>query len=446
MNSLWRNGPDWLSRGEYGEAPELEPPQECLAEMRAKDLKSVHGLLTTGETTGISQIINCEDYSSWDRLLAVTAAVVKFNKLLLNHIRPESGVSCDENVKAEELWLLETQRKVTSDLKFKQWQKQLDLFIDEKGLWRCRARIQNASFSYSTKHPILFPRNHHLCTLLVQKAHDRVLHNGVKETLAEIRSRFWIVKGRSFVKKILRQCRLCRRHEGSPYSAPLPPPLHSYRVEEAPAFSFTGIDFAGPLHIRNDSHTKKVWICLFTYCVVRAVHLDLVPDMTTSAFLRCLKRFIARRGLPCKILSDNGKTFKAAAKIIRAVVNHPDVKRYLAGLGVKWMFNLPKAPWWGGVFEGMIPSTKRCLRKILGQARFSVDELLTALAEVEMVSNSRPISYVAADDLEEPLTPSHLLNGQRLMSFPKHLCHEPEEYEETPDIPHPACEISELHD
>ncbi len=146
------------------------------------------------------------------------------------------------------------------------------------------------------------------------------------------------------------------------------PPLPSYRVEEAPPFSFTGVDFAGPLHVKCDDGTKKVWICLFTCCVVRAVHLDLVPDLTTPAFLRCLKRFIARRGLPCKILSDNGKMFKAAAKDICAVINHPDVKRYLAGLGVKGLFNLPKAPWWGGVFERMIRLTKRCLRKILGQA------------------------------------------------------------------------------
>ena len=101
--------------------------------------------------------------------------------------------------------------------------------------------------------------------------------------------------------------------------------------------------------------SKKVWICLYTCCVVRAVHLDLVPDMSTPAFLRSFRRFTARRGLPCKMLSDNAKTFRAAAKSLTEV---------------KWIFNVPKAPWWGGVFEWMVRCTKRCLRKIIGQAKF----------------------------------------------------------------------------
>ena len=97
---------------------------------------------------------------------------------------------------------------------------------------------------------------------------------------------------------------------------------------------------------------------------------------------------MVRRGLPGKIISDNGTTFKAAVKAIRALVNHPDVQGYLAGLGVKWIFHGLKAPWWKGVFERVVKSTKRCLRKIIGQAKSSHDELLTAITEVEIVLNS----------------------------------------------------------
>ena len=106
---------------------------------------------------------------------------------------------------------------------------------------------------------------------------------------------------------------------------------------------------------------------------------------------------------------------------------HEDVQQYLSGLGVQWVFNLPKAPWWGGFFERLIQSTKRCLRKIIGQASFSYDELLTAVIEVEGVLNSRPLSYVSVDDLDEPLTPSHLLSGRRILSLPDHLYCEPDE-------------------
>ena len=316
------------------------------------------------------------------------------------------------------MWILENQRELVADKSFKHWQNQFDLFQDENGVWRCRGRIQNATVPYSTKYPILVYKDHHLAVLLVRNAHSRVLHNGVKETLTELRAKFWIVQGRSFIKKIIHQCHVCRRHEGRSYHVPPPPPLPAFRVEEAPPFSFTGIDFAGPLYVKMDSGTKKTWISLYTCCVTRAIHLDLVPDLSTPAFLRSFKRFVARRGFPRKIISDNGKTFKAAAKSIQEV---------------KWLFNVPKAPWWGGIFERLVGCTKRCLRKIIGQAKFSYDELLTAVTEVEMVLNSRPLTYVSANDLEEALTPSHLMVGRRLMNVPDHSCQEPEAYEVTPD-------------
>ena len=262
----------------------------------------------------------------------------------------------------------------------------------------------------------------------MRRAHERVLHDGVKETLTEVRAKFWIVKGRSFVRQIIHRCVCCRRFEGKPYGAPPPPPLPTFRVKEQPPFTYTGVDFAEPLYVRSKENTQsqKVWICLYTCCIVRAVHLDIVPDMSTKTFIRCLKRFAARRGLPRKIVSDNGKTFKASAKVIEAVMRDDEVKQYLSGVGVEWVFNLEKAPWWGGIFERMVRSTKRCLKKMIGQAVFSYDELLTAVTEVEAIINSRPISYVSSYDLEEPLTPSHLLHGRRLLSLPDNLSDEDE--------------------
>ena len=98
-----------------------------------------------------------------------------------------------------------------------------------------------------------------------------------------------------------------------------------------------------------------------------------------------------------------------------------DVKKYLSHVGVEWTFNLEKAPWWGGIFERLIKSTKRCLRKMIGQAKFSYDEMHTALVEIEAIINSPPLSYVSFDDREEPLTPSHLLVGRRILSLPDNL-------------------------
>lgn len=216
---------------------------------------------------------------------------------------------------------------------------------------------------------------------------------------------------------IIHKCVTCRKFEGRPFKAPLPPPLPACRVTEAPAFSYTGVDFAGPF-MAPPSQSNKAWMTCY---VTRAVHLDTVPDQSTPAFLRCLKRFVARRGLPRRFISDNGKTFKAASKYLETVFKDGLVQEHLTGLGVAWQFNVERAPWWGGAFERMVRSTKRCLKKLIGRAHFSLDELTTALAEIEAVLNSRPLSYNSTDDMEEPITPSHLIVGRRILNLPDNL-------------------------
>ena len=191
-------------------------------------------------------------------------------------------------------------------------------------------------------------------------------------------------------------------------------------MQEAPPFASCGVDFAGPLYVKvaDSSESSKVWICLYTCCITRAVHLELVPDMSAQTFLRSFKRFTARRGIPLKMISDNGKTFVSAAQTIEKIMTSLEVQQHLVGLKVKWVFNLEKAPWWGGFYERMIQSMKRCLKKTIGKAKLTYDELSTALTEVEAILNFRPLSYVSSEDLQEPLTPSHLLTGRRILSLP----------------------------
>ena len=141
-------------------------------------------------------------------------------------------------------------------------------------------------------------------------------------------------------------------------------------------------------------------------------------SLTTCAFLRSLRRFSSRRGTPLLMVSDSGKTFKSAAREIKRLMNYPEVKQYLAKSRMKFCFNLEKAPWWGGIFEWPVRSVKRCLKKTIGGAILTYDELLTVVVEVECILNCRPLSYVSTEDPEEPLTSSHLLCGRRLMSLP----------------------------
>ena len=442
VNVLWRHGPEWLSDGKVVEGHHLDDmPEDCVTEMKAADQRLAHSLLMSTSPTGLGQIMDCERFGTLSRLLKVTTYVVKFVRMLKKKVRitDENSAQLSDSAEAERLWIIEAQTPLTQDRSFDAWEKQFGLFLDPSGVWRCRGRLTHAELPYSTKHPMLLSKNHFLTTLIVKNAHERVQHNGVKETLTEVRSKYWVIRGRSLVKSILGHRVLCRRFEGKPFSAPLPPPLPSFRVKEAPPFTYTAIDFAGPLHVKTHGVTKseKMWICLYTCCNTRAVHLDVVPDMSTTTFIRSLKRFCARRGLPCTFISDNAKTFKSAARVIAKIITHPDVRQHLFNISVEWHFNLEKAPWWGGIFERLIRSTKRCLRKMIGQAKFNHDELITAVTEVEAIINSRPLTYVAADDLEEPLTPSHLLVGRRLLSLPENLCYqEPlddEDFEIAPD-------------
>ena len=430
-HTWWFKGPDWLVDVEPEESQASQMPDECIAELRAKDRKAVCNvsLLAVTERVEISQFIDPEKYSNLNHLLRVTANVLKFiGRLRRTHVQ-QTETMLQLMSRAETLWVLEAQGSLITDDNFESWKKQLGLFLDPSGVWRCGGRLSNADIPYSTKHPAILPRCHRFTTLMVQQAHERVLHNGVKETLTELRTRYWVIRGRSLVKQLIHNCVTCRRYEAQPYCVPPPPPLPPFRVQEEPPFSFTGVDFAGPIYVKRDTQKEsdvKVWICLFTCCVTRAIHLDIVPDLSAQSFIRCFKRFVARRGLPHKIISDNGKTFKATARILKKVLSHEEVAQHLSGVKVEWIFNIERAPWWGGVFERMVQSTKRCLRKMCGQAKLSYDEVLTALTEVEMIVNSRPISYISPDDLDEPLTPSHLLMGRRVLSLPDNLYYDRE--------------------
>ena len=265
----------------------------------------------------------------------------------------------------------------------------------------------------------LDPQNK-LTELIVRESHNRVYHNGVKETLTELRSRFWIIRGRQFVRKIIYRCVVCKKHEGKPYSLPVSPPLPKFRAQRQPPFTSTGVDFAGPIFVKDfkSKSPTKTWIALYTCAVTRALHLELVSDMTSESFLLCFRRFCARRGVPKRMISDNGKTFMTASRRLRALFQLPEVRNHMELKQIKWSFNTPKALWQGGSLERLVKSVKRCLKKILGQSCVTYEELLTVLTEIGCVLNSRPLTYVSTEDLEEPLTPSHLICGRRILSVP----------------------------
>ena len=133
----------------------------------------------------------------------------------------------------------------------------------------------------------------------------------------------------------MNECTICRRLQGKPYSPPTAPSLPSFRITKEQPFTFTGVDFAGPLYVKGNSEMRKTYVSVYTCAVSKALHLDTVPDLTAEAFIRNFCRVAARCGLPRELNSDNGKTFVSASNMLRALFNSPAVRRHLANKGVK---------------------------------------------------------------------------------------------------------------
>lgn len=178
---------------------------------------------------------------------------------------------------------------------------------------------------------------------------------------------------------MIHSCLTCCKLEGKPFQSVPSLSLPEYCVRQFQPFCYTGVGFAGLFYTKQSviSEIQKVWLCLYTCCVTRAVHLNLVPNLNDFTFLRSFKSFSARRGVPSKVWSDNGKTF--------------NLKR-------------TPPPQWGGIFERIMKSTKCSLMKTVGRASLTYDKLLTLVTEIEAVLNSMPLTYVSMDDLGEPLT------------------------------------------
>lgn len=196
---------------------------------------------------------------------------------------------------------------------------------------------------------------------------------------------------------------------------PLMPPLPVERVSECPPFTFSGIDYFGPLFIKSMKERQKVWVCLYTCLVTRAVHLEMMHDMSTSQFLLGFRRFVARYGKPRKIISDNAAQFKLASDTIKKlwgqILTEDDVIFYAANQNVQWEFTVELAPWMGGFYELLVGLVKRSLRKALGKVCLTNEQLMTVLKEADAVVNSRPLTYVG-DDINSyiTLTPAHFLS------------------------------------
>ncbi|KAJ8929080.1 hypothetical protein NQ314_018279 [Rhamnusium bicolor] len=194
-----------------------------------------------------------------------------------------------------------------------------------------------------------------------------------------------------------------------------PDALFDLNKYKSRAFENIGIDFAGPLYITESGRSKKAYIMLLTCAVTRAIHLELVPDISAESCLRGLRRFMSRRGVPSMIYSDNAKTFKRVSlelEELNKILRNPDVQSFALKHRVKWKFIIERAAWWGGFWERLVKTVKDSLKLSIGKAILNFDELQTILTEIEATINARPLTYIDNDPNNTwILTPEKFLIG-----------------------------------
>nr|XP_022908348.1 uncharacterized protein LOC111419719 [Onthophagus taurus] len=341
------------------------------------------------------------------------AWILRFVFNTRNPINKRKGALTEEEIGKAETFVVKRVQRDSLDENDKRW-RNLQSFRDENGVIRVKSRVLRRNDAEHFRLPILLPANHPVVINLIFDAHVRTCHVGTQGLMSILRNNYWILGGRRPVRSAIAKCVVCKRHNRKPFvtdNAPLP----LDRVRDAGVFEIVGIDFAGPLFLKTG---EKAWICLFTCAIYRAVHLELCTSLTVAGFVQALRRFIARRGRPRTIYTDNGTNFVGTENAFQKI-DWQKITEHSSAERITWRFNPPSAPWWGGFWERLIGVLKQLLRKVLGRACLNYEELLTVLCDCESVVNSRPLTYMSNDAGELlHLTPNTFLREQVYSGVP----------------------------
>ena len=403
--SFWLHGPEFLSK---------EPLHWPTGSTGCLSLKSKQLLTCVTTNKDIASIFPVDRYSDINKLLKVTVNILKF----VSSFKYTRDIK-DINLEAKLYWIKHEQNihyseeinflKSPSNSNVPPTVKNLNLFLDEHSVIRCKGRLEKTNLNYDVCNPILLPRNSFLTDLYVYDAHNRCKHLGIASTLNYLRSSgFWIPKGRAKVKSILHKCITCKKINALPFKYPKQTSLIKDRVTFEKPYQHVGIDFTGHVYIKFNEILVKMYILVFTCMNVRAVHLELLPSMTCADFLMAFIRFCNIYNIPDSVYSDNASTFLQAMGIISGSHTDNEFTDYLTKNNIKHIRIPLYSAWVGSYWERMIRTIKSCIYKTTGRKHYNYFEYVTLLSDVENCINSRPLTYLNEDTLDV-VTPNSFL-------------------------------------
>ena len=251
----------------------------------------------------------------------------------------------------------------------------LDLFLDDKGLIRSRRRIaKSLRVSYDIQNHVLMGKGHKLTELIVEFYHYSCKHFGLQTTLNNVRTGgFWIPKMRQVVKSILSKCIICRKFNSLSFRYQRMMNLPKHRVNLVKQIQHTGVDFTGHLWVKNEEgEIVKMHILLFTCLNVRAVHIELVPDMSTHQFVLAFSRFTNVYGIPSHLYSGNAKSFIAGAEILQKALVCREYKANFDAFDIRLVKIPLYSAWVGATWECLIRTVKSACTRALADPNYLI--------------------------------------------------------------------------